>query len=132
MKITARQYALAIKQALEEGAQVEVVAKNFAKLLAGRKQLALWPQVIDQLEKIYDQESGAIQAQIVSVRPLSKKTVGLISGYLQKIAQAKKVEIKPIVDKNILGGVIIKYDDKVLDGSLKGQVRLLKQKLVSG
>ena len=34
------------------------------------------------------------------------------------------------IDKNILGGVIIRYGDKVVDGSLKTQLEDLKEKLI--
>ncbi len=131
MKITAKQYALAFAWALRAGIDVKVAAENLAKILFSRQQLSLGPQIIGQLEKIYDTESGAIAAQVVSARPLSRQTEILVADYLRKITRAQEVKIKPIVDKDILGGLIIKYNDKILDGSLKGQIRSLKQKLTN-
>ena len=66
----------------------------------------------------------------MSARELNKETIKLLKSYVIKLSGAKEVVVDEQVDKNILGGVVIKYGDKVIDGSLKAQLEELKDKLV--
>ena len=42
----------------------------------------------------------------------------------------EKVEVTESVDTNLIGGITVKTEDKILDGSLKAQLNTLKQKLI--
>jgi len=61
---------------------------------------------------------------------LDKETGKLLKNYITGLSGAKEVLVSEKTDKNILGGVIIKYGDKVLDGSLKTSLEELKEKMI--
>ena len=49
--------------------------------------------------------------------------------YIVKLTKDKNVNIDKKIDKDILGGVVIKYDDKILDISLRTKLEELRQVL---
>ncbi|MFA6389667.1 MAG: ATP synthase F1 subunit delta, partial [Patescibacteria group bacterium] len=82
-----------------------------------------------ELDKIYRKEEGVLEAEITSANPLKREMANMLKEYVAGISGAKKVEMKESVDKDILGGVIIRYEDKVIDGSLRNRLSELKRDL---
>jgi F0F1-type ATP synthase delta subunit len=52
-----------------------------------------------------------------------------LADLVKKIPQLKSYQIKNIVDKKILGGLVIKFSDKMIDLSLKNKLAVIKEKL---
>jgi F-type H+-transporting ATPase subunit b len=71
--------------------------------------------------------SGA-GAVVTSALPLSKEEQSEVEGQLDK-ALGGKGEVSFKVDPNILGGLVVRVGDKVLDGSVAGQLGALRQSL---
>ena len=131
MKISAKQYAQALYESLEGKNRNEIksVIVEFAKVLAADNGLSKTAEIVEKFNKIYNQEEGIVEAEISSAKKLQKNLLNELAGYIKKISQAKKVEILETEDKNLLGGIVIKFGDKVLDGSLKTKLSLLKKEL---
>ena len=53
-------------------------------------------------------------------------------GSLLKFVEGSTVEISQIVDENILGGIIIRIGDKVIDASSKTKINNMKDFLLKG
>jgi F-type H+-transporting ATPase subunit delta len=132
MKITARQYALSLSEAVDNKSarEVEAIIKKFIELLAGRNQLGEAEKIIAEFVKIWNDQRGVVEAEVASADGLAKEIVKLLKNYIAELSGAKEVLISEKIDKNILGGVVIKYGDKVLDGSLKMALADLREKLI--
>lgn len=132
MKITPKQYAESLYQSVrnKKDSQIKSVIENFVKLLAANNDMAKADKITGQFKKIWNREEGIVEAEAVSARELDKKIVKLLNGYIVQLSGARKVLLKQKVDKNILGGVIIKYEDKILDGSLKMKLNELRSKMI--
>ncbi|GIW64877.1 MAG: hypothetical protein KatS3mg092_0810 [Patescibacteria group bacterium] len=52
-----------------------------------------------------------------------------LESLIKKIPQLKKYQIKNIVDKSIIAGIVIKFSDKIIDLSLKNRLKIIFQKL---
>lgn len=132
MKITARQYALSLSEAVDNKSarEVKAVIKKFIELLAGKNQLGEAEKIIAEFVKIWNDQRGIVEAEVASANGLAKEIVKLLKNYIVKLSGAKEVKISEEIDKNILGGVIIRYDDKILDGSLKASLKELKDKMI--
>jgi F-type H+-transporting ATPase subunit delta len=131
MKISARQYANALFEAVrgkKEG-EVKVALKNFVGILAEKNDFKKAPEIIRELIKVYRKEEGIIEAEIISAEPLKKELAGELREYIKKASGAEKVELKEITDSAILGGVVIKFEDKIIDGSLRMRLSELKVKM---
>jgi F-type H+-transporting ATPase subunit delta len=132
MRITPKQFALSLYESVEgkSAGEVKAVIKKFVEILAEKNQIALADKIINEFSKIWQVEHGQIEAEITSANELSRETVKLLKAYIAKLSGAREIKVDEKVDRNILGGVVIKYGDKVLDGSLKNSLAELKDKLI--
>lgn len=105
-----------VGEALDEKRQHELVAEFFSGIKEGR---------ITLLE---DRDFDKGNAEVMSALPLTTAEQDLISGEMLK-KLGEKAEINFNVDPDILGGLIIKVGDKVVDGSVAGQIQNLRNSL---
>jgi len=131
MKISARQYATSLYEAIQGKKDGEVRAdmKKFVKMLAKNNDFKKAAEIIRELDKIFKKEEGILEAEVTSANPLKKEMAKTLKDYIAVLSGAKKIEMKESVDERILGGVIIKYEDKVFDGSLRSKLGDLKRNL---
>jgi F-type H+-transporting ATPase subunit delta len=132
VRITAKQFALSLFESADgkPAGQVRVVIKKFVELLAKKNKIILAEKITKEFAKIWNEKRGLVEAEIISARELSRKMVKLLKGHIAKISGAEEVKAVEKVDKDMLGGVIIKYGDRVLDGSLRGSLMELKDKMI--
>ncbi|MEK7558177.1 MAG: ATP synthase F1 subunit delta [Patescibacteria group bacterium] len=132
MKTTAKQYAQYFYQIVrdKENEQLKDAVKEFAVVLKNNNDLAKANQIIELFVEIWNFEKRIVEAEITSAKKINIKTEELLIDYLKKLSKAEEILIKQKVDQSLLGGVIIKYRDKVLDGSVKATLDELKNKLI--
>jgi len=132
MKITAKQYALSLYEAVDgqSAVKVKAVIEKFVKLLAGKNQLSKAEKIIAEFIKIWNDRHGIVEALAISAKGLDKEAVKLLKNYIVKLSGAKEVVLSQETNKDILGGVIIKYGDRVMDGSLRTSLEELKNRMI--
>ncbi len=89
--------------------------------------------IIDILQEFVDmakEHRGFIKATVTSAIELTNKQLAQIQQNLEKSTN-KQIELQALVDSNILGGLIIRVGDKVVDGSIKGQIESLETNLIN-
>jgi F-type H+-transporting ATPase subunit delta len=130
MKINPKKYALALYEAtVDKDEQAEELIKNFIKILAKNNDLSKAKKIEIEFNKIWNKKKGIVDANIISAKKTDKETLGIVENYIKKISGLPNVNMHEEVDKTIIGGIIIKYEDKILDGSLKTSLKTLKEKL---
>ena len=131
MKISDKQYALALYESIKDQSKSDTkkAIKEFAKVLVLNNDLLKIDKVIDAFKKLYNQEEGIVKAKVISAQALDKKIVKSLNSYIVKLSKAKKVEVNEEIDKSLLGGVVLRYGDKVLDGSLKTRLDFLGREM---
>lgn len=103
-------------------------AQNLVKILALGRRLRLLPTILEQYEYYRANEENILQGQCLSVIPLTKpEQDNLISLLSQELG--KKVMLTYEQDAALLGGFIIRADDLLIDGSLKGKLMRLKENI---
>ena len=71
-----------------------------------------------------------MREEIISEMKLDKKTISELKDFIKEKVSAEKVEIIKSIDENLVGGTVIKYGDKILDGCLKTRMRTLRSELI--
>lgn len=130
MKITPKQYAQALYELVIDKSPKEANLElgKFVSLLAKQGKLSLTNKIIEQFMKIWDKEHSEIEAEIITARKLDKSIAKeLIEDLVAKKTKVKNITAKEYVNKDILGGVIIKYEDKVIDASLRSKLQELRE-----
>ena len=132
MKITSRQYAQALYDLTKDkqSAEIKQITKKFVELLINNRDLSKAKEISNRFQKIWLREENIVEANIVSARKLDKDVIKSVSDYIKKTTKAKELIIREDIDKNILGGVIIKYQDKIMDGSIKTKLIELKKEII--
>lgn len=120
MRISSKQYAQALIEAVSDkkGKAADEAFDNFVKLLAQNNDLKLADEICRQVENIYNEQNGILEAEVISAEKLAKKEEE-IKNQIKSDTGAQDIILKNIIDKDILGGMIIKYGDKVVDTSLR-------------
>ena len=130
MKFSAKQYAVALMESLEttDPKDQDKVLDNFVKVLAENNHMRLFDQIEQEFHKLDLAKQGIRQVQVKSAHPLSKSNEKAILEELNKLVKGK-VELSSEVDERLIGGVIIRMEDQVIDASVKNQLEQLKENL---
>ena len=133
MKIKPKQYAEGLFEALsgKDEKEAKVIIDKFARLLVANNQASGLEKVLSYFNKFWDRKHGIAQAEIITARAMDAAVRKELSSYIKNRASAREVEIKETQDAEILGGAVIKYQDKVVDLSLRSRVLKLKEKMIS-
>jgi F-type H+-transporting ATPase subunit delta len=106
------------------------VLKNFLNVLSVHHRLNSLPAISTLFNEYKAQAEKKINVTVVSAFPLDesqKKTwIDLLAKQLQL-----QVELKNEIDKNIIGGAIIRAGDQVIDGSVRGRLIQLADTLLN-
>jgi len=131
MRATPKQYALSLFESLKDAdeSQVKNVVREFAKILIKNNEVAKVERIVRHFIDFWNKGKGIIEAEIISARELEEEIIKLLRYYVVKLVKNKNIKISRKIDKDILGGVIVKYDDKILDLSLKTKLEELRQVL---
>jgi F-type H+-transporting ATPase subunit delta len=102
------------------------VLKNFLNLLLDKNRIGAIEAITAYYSRLTDEVSGIARAEIITARPLKDEALRKIERSLEGLTSKK---IKPEVreDKDLIGGIVVKIGDLVLDGSLKAQLEGLKE-----
>jgi F-type H+-transporting ATPase subunit delta len=127
MKISATQYARALYELTvgQTEAETAMIVKKFALTLRVNRALDKSREIIESFEAITRQEAGEIKVVVESARPLDESAQALIREYINTRTDAKKILLESEIKPELLGGFILRYNGKIIDGSLAGNLRRL-------
>lgn len=113
---------------LIERTRVRPTTANFLRVLLKNQRLAELPQVDAKLAEVLDERAGVISAQVVSARPVSDDTKALLE---QKVGEmtGKRTRLTFDIDESLLGGIITRIGSTIYDGSVRNQLRRLREEL---
>lgn len=114
-----------------EKVKTGAVVSNFCNLLADKDRLSLIPEIRAYYDVQLDAEEGIIRGEFISAVKLNKAKREAVKAQLEAQA-AQKLVLDFSTDKTILGGVVLKIGDKVLDASLRAQLDILKENIKRG
>jgi len=129
-QISAKQYAISLYEATE-GLPVSDFSKtisNFVNIIVKNNDLKLANKIIREFENYFNLRKGIEKVKINIARKLDEKEKDSILNGLE-LQLNKKIELKEEIDPNLIGGARIEYGDKLIDGSIKARVDLLKSKI---
>ena len=98
--------------------------QNLVKLLAENGRLPALPEVADQFESFRAEAEGKVEAEVISAFDLTSEQQQAITTTL-KSKLGRDVSITTRTDESLIGGVVIKAGDTIIDGSLKSQLESL-------
>lgn len=110
------------------GDALDAKMANLVRALAGNKRLSLLPEIAMQFSELKAQQEKTLAVDIASAFPLNEAVAANLSQALSKKWQCN-VQLKTVVDPKLLGGIVIKAGDMVIDASVRGRMMKLADAL---
>ncbi len=131
MKITANQYARALFELVDNRTQQEIdnLVLNMVRIAGKNRQTKLFPKIIEKFNLIWNNKYKISEVEITSREKLDSETENKIGEYIKRKYKTEKVVINNKIDANIIGGIIIKVGDEVLNQSIAEQLKKLSRNL---
>ncbi|CAN5192632.1 F0F1 ATP synthase subunit delta [soil metagenome] len=107
----------------------QLFLKFLHALVRNRRQMLL-PEIAVEYHTLVDEVTGRVHARVTVARETDDAEQKLIADRLSK-AIGKTVVPHLNVDPRILGGVVVRVGDTVMDGSLRKRLATLKRRMVS-
>jgi F-type H+-transporting ATPase subunit delta len=132
MKVTAKQYALTLLEITEdkEGKSLEESISKFSVLLKNNNQINQIDKILYYFQKLYNQRYNIKEANISTAKKIDEEELKQIKESLQALNKDETLEFKVNIKKEIIGGIVLKYGDKIIDASLKTRLNQLKNSLL--
>lgn len=117
-------------EALLEICKLDEAGSNFIKLLSEKRRLPLIPVIADIYEAFKAEQEKAVDAVITSAYALDKaQEQALVEALKKRLNRDINLQLK--VDERLIGGVLIRTGDLVIDGSIRGKLAKLAESLKS-
>ena len=107
---------------------VDQLMRNLLSLLVSRGIVELFPDVCDEYQRLLDEYKGRDQVEVVSAVPLESGERERLARFLTQVVQ-KEVVLETKVEPLILGGLLIKVGDRLIDGSTRSRLSELRKRL---
>ncbi len=108
--------------------KVSPLAANLLRLLAQRQRLSLLPRIVEVFGEMYNKEMGIIIAEVTSAVPLDPAHQKRVAEQLARIT-GKTVQLRTNTDPRILGGIITRIGDELIDASVATRLAELAERL---
>ncbi|MGD0765582.1 MAG: ATP synthase F1 subunit delta [Dehalococcoidia bacterium] len=103
-------------------------AMNLARLLVAKRRVGVAEQIRQGFQDLLDDYKGMARASVTTAVPLTPEQEKEIAAKLGGIT-GKQVSIEPSVDPSIIGGLIARIGDTLIDGSTRSRLLALKKEL---
>lgn len=125
-----RQMPAAAKEAFLQQAAGETapLAWNLVRLLAGKNRLALLPQVAERFQALLDEHRGIEHAHVLTAVTMSDDEREALARRLSELT-GKQVQVEVYEDPEIMGGLVARIGDRLIDGSTRSKLLALKRTL---
>jgi F-type H+-transporting ATPase subunit delta len=104
--------------------------QKFILLLLDRRRLGAVPMIARAYREMADLHTGRVRAHVISAQPLGPAELNRIRDSLAR-RTGKHVVLESTVDPSLVGGVVARVGDLVLDGSVRTQLGTLRDKLLN-
>ena len=103
---------------------------NFLCVLADHGRVRFFDKIEEVFHGLYNDKKGILEVEVVTSEPLGSALEQKLKAKLEN-KSGKSVVIKKKVDKSIIGGIIIRYSDSEIDGSLRKRLDDLRKSIDS-
>ncbi|MFK0570231.1 F0F1 ATP synthase subunit delta [Endozoicomonas sp.] len=104
--------------------------ENYLRVLSEHRRLKLLPEIVVLYAQLKAEQERSQQVQVTSAYPLSQEQQDRLAEKMA-VRLERSVHLVTEIDSSILGGVIVKAGDLVIDGSLRARLSKLADAMIS-
>ena len=112
------------------GESLNEKGSNLVKVLADARRLAIIPEINKLFEQFRAEAVGVIEVSVTSAYELGAEQQATIAEAMAK-RLGRRVEITSDIDDSLIGGVVIRAGDSVIDASVKGRLKALATQMTN-
>jgi len=103
---------------------------HFLGVLNEKGRLSMLREITNAYDDLLDEKLGKVEVDLIVAQKLSPDQ---LEDAKRRISQALKREavVHPYVDESIIGGIIVRVGDKLIDASVKSQLQSMRERLIS-
>jgi len=109
---------------------VSELAMNLLFILVRRQRLSLLPRIVEVFQEMYNKEKGIVVADVISAVPLDAAHQKQVADQLSRVTGGKSIQLHVHEDPRILGGLIARIGDQLIDASVATRLAELSERLV--
>lgn len=104
---------------------------NLLRFLVEQGRARDLPAIVDELVALAAEKRQAVVAEVRTAVPLDGEHRKRLADALGR-ATGKRVELKVVVDPSVVGGVVARVGDQVIDGTVRRRLELARERLTEG
>ncbi|MEX0827831.1 MAG: F0F1 ATP synthase subunit delta, partial [Haliea sp.] len=112
------------------GEELNGQVQNFIRILAQHKRLGLTPDIVVLFERLKANQERTVAVDVLTAFPLADEAQQQLAESLKARLQ-RDVSINSEVDNSLIGGVVLRAGDLVIDGSVRGKLKKLAEAMNS-
>jgi F-type H+-transporting ATPase subunit delta len=105
--------------------------RNLVLLMVRRNRIEQLPRVAAEFRRLDDRHNGLTHATATSAAPLAADEIRAITARLEELTGGR-IALETAVDPSLLGGLVVRVGDRLIDGSVRGRLERLRNQLASG
>ena len=106
------------------------VFQNFLKLLIEKHRAPAVFRIRHEYDQLWEEENQILPVQVTSAIELDRKTVKSIGDRIRE-QTGRKVELSSTVEPDILGGIIVRVGNNVIDASIRSRLDQLRRQVAT-
>jgi F-type H+-transporting ATPase subunit delta len=106
------------------GSELDAKAQNFVLVLAANKRLQLLPEIATLFEGLKAEYEKTVDVEVISAFGMDQGAENNLTAALKKRLQ-RDVKLNISIDRALIGGMIVRAGDLVIDGSVRGRLNKL-------
>jgi F-type H+-transporting ATPase subunit delta len=110
--------------------RVQPLVWNFVRLVNQKGRLGLLRQIEATYKTLIDEQFGKIEVEVTTAQPLDEAALEEVRRAVGESLK-RDATVKPKVDESIIGGLIVRVQDKLIDASVRAQLAALKQQMLA-
>ena len=127
-QISAEQKMTVLGKAYEDRAP-RLFLRFLQRLVQNRRQMLI-PEIANEYRDLVDEVEGRVHAQVTLAAPIDEEQHAAIARHLTKTF-GRPVLPQVRINPNILGGIIVRVGDRVMDGSVRRRLGILRSRMLA-
>ncbi|XOU93879.1 MAG: ATP synthase F1 subunit delta [Candidatus Kerfeldbacteria bacterium] len=128
--IPPKKYAISLYESIKnvDEHKLSDILKSFVGILIKNKDVNKVEKIIKAFRNYYNEQENNLEITVTTAEKIDQNILDMIKNKLSGSLN-KEIEIKTGTDEKLIGGMVIKYNDTIIDGSVQRRIELLAETL---
>lgn len=104
-------------------------ARNLVRMLIERRRTGRMAEILDEYDRLADEEAGIVRAEVRTALAITPALQTQVTRTLTE-RLGGKVEVSVVHDPDVIGGLVVRIGDRVIDTSIRTQLQQLQAALI--